>query len=305
MNISVILATFRRSEILSRTLESFCLLDTGGLSWEVIVVDNADDQPTHKLVSGYSNRLPIKYLVEVKNGKNNALNNAIEIANGDLFVFTDDDVIADSNWLQEMVHGAQRWSAYSVFGGRILPEFPEGKVPIKSTHHFFNGAYVVADRDIPEGEYDSFHVWGPNMAIRSKIFRQGYRFNTEIGPNGKNYIMGSETELTERLFKDGFGAVYLPNCLVHHQIRPEQLRVKWLYGRAFRYGRSRVQDLGVLDVTHVFNVPRYWLRKLLEALFRRFIYYFDWDKKVDAGIDYWMILGNIYQYRNNTLKAKS
>ena len=48
MDISVILATYHRPEILNRTLESFCSLDTNLLKWEVLVVDNAYDIKTQK-----------------------------------------------------------------------------------------------------------------------------------------------------------------------------------------------------------------------------------------------------------------
>ena len=99
MDISVILATYKRSEILAKTLQSFCSLETDGLEWEVLVVDNAGDLDTRKTVHRYQQHLPLKYLVEITAGKNNALNHAVKKARGSLFVFTDDDVIAAPSWL--------------------------------------------------------------------------------------------------------------------------------------------------------------------------------------------------------------
>ena len=298
MDISVIFSTYRRLDTLTRTMESLCQLNDNGLHWEVIVVDNAGDAATQQLIKNYSSKLPLTCIVETKPGKNNALNSAIEIASGELFVFTDDDIIADQNWLQEMWKGTQRWPDYMVFGGKILPKFPAGKVPIDQLHPFFNGAYVVANWDIPEGEYDSFLVWGPNMAIRSAVFMQGYRFNTDIGPSGTNYIMGSETELTFRLKYAGMGSIYLPNSFVYHQIRLEQLQVNWLYGRAFRYGRSQAHANELpAQVVRIFNAPRFLIRKLFTLVFKRIIYCFSTNKKYDYGIQYWMLRGNIHQYR--------
>ena len=48
MDISVVLATYHRPEMLNRTLESFCSLDTKTLKWEVLVVDNAYDIKTER-----------------------------------------------------------------------------------------------------------------------------------------------------------------------------------------------------------------------------------------------------------------
>lgn len=298
MDITVMLTTFRRAEILSQTLNSFCNIITDGLSWEILVVDNDGDPNTEEIVLGFSNKLPIRYLIEKKGGKNNALNKAVELAKGDLFVFTDDDVIADHNWLMEIWEGAMRWPDVSIFGGKILPRYPAGtKIPLSETHQFFKGAYVVADWDAGEGHYSPQKVWGPNMAMRPTIFLDGWRFNPEIGPNGDNYVMGSETELLMRLKESGMNAVFLPKALVHHQIRREQLEVAWLYGRAFRYGRSMAQLYELPNATYWFNVPRYLFRKLLETAIRRIIYCYDYDKRIDLGINYWILRGNIYQYR--------
>lgn len=296
MDISVIFATYKRHDVLSLTLESFCNLNTSGLSWEIIIVDNADDTACQELITAFIGRLPIKLVVEVKRGKNYALNKAIEVANGELYIFTDDDVIADSNWLIDMWEGSKMWPNYSVFGGRILPELPSGKIPISKNHSFFNCAYVVADWNIDEGEYSSQKVWGPNMAIRSNVFHNGWKFNTNVGPNGNNYIMGSETELTKRLEEAGMGAVYLPKSLVYHQIRSEQLEISWLYGRAFRFGRSQALETKEANVPYLFNAPRYLFRKLLEIAAKRIIFFIDEKKRIESGVDYWMLRGEIYQY---------
>lgn len=264
MNISVILATYNRNDILSVTLNSFVELVVPQISWELIVVDNAGNAATKDLVSSFNGKLPVTYLVETKKGKNNALNAAIACAKGELYVFTDDDIIATSEWLTEMWEGAKRWPNHSVFGGRILPHLPAGKeIPIRE-HFFSQGAYVIADFGIPEGVYSAGKVWGPNMAIRSNIFSSGYSFNTSVGPDGSSaYIMGSETELTKRLEEGGYASIYLPKPLVYHQIREEQLELDWLYGRAFRAGRGAANIQNEVGFPLVFGVPRYLFRQLI------------------------------------------
>ena len=297
MDISVLLATYNRNDILVRTIQSFCELNTDGLEWEVVVVDNANNKETQELVAGFRGKLPIKCLVEEKQGKNHALNKALEIAEGNLFIFTDDDIIANRDWLVEMWAGAGRWADYSIFGGRILPEFPPGRVPINKESRFFNGAYVLADWDIGEGEYSLYKVWGPNMAIRSKVFHNGLKFNGDIGPKGNDYIMGSETELLLRLGEAGLRAIYLPKCLVHHIIRPEQVKEEWLYGRAFRKGRMQAQRSGKEDVPYLFKIPRYLYRQLAEAAMNRLLNLFNPELRMEHAMQHWMIRGVIHQYR--------
>lgn len=297
MDISVLLATYCRDKILYRTLQSFCSLDTKELKWEVLVVDNADDEKTREVFNHYQKVLPIKYLFEPKRGKTNAMNTAVEIAKGKLLVFTDDDIIADRNWLIEIWEGSKRWPDYSIFGGRILPEFPPGKIPIPKEHPFFNGAFVVADWNCNEGPYKAENVWGPNMAVSSFIFRQGWRFNPNLGPNGTNYLMGDETEFVLRLERQGIKPVYLPKSLVYHQIRPEQLKAKWLYRRAFITGRSRAWKAGQPNATQIFGVPRFLIREFVENKIKQMFYLFRERDFINYGIEYWITKGMIYQYK--------
>jgi glycosyltransferase involved in cell wall biosynthesis len=297
MDVSVILATYRRPETLRRTLESFVGLDTTGFSWELIVVDNAADPRTAEEVKRLADRLPIGFLVEERRGKNHALNRALRTATGGLFVFTDDDVVADRAWIREMFEGAGRWPEQSVFGGRILPLLPPGKLPIPSDHKFFKFAYVIADWDLCEGPYDANDVWGPNMAIRSSMFASGWQFNTEVGPSGTNYVMGSETELTTRLEKAGFRSVYLPKSLVFHQIRPEQLRLDWVYGRAFRTGRYLAAKSDLPAAPAIRSIPVPLLKQILRLSVKRVLSVFDKPKAIEFGLRYWVTRGKIYEYR--------
>src|SRR6056297_2762753 len=95
VNISVIISTFKRSTVLEKTLSSFCALQTDDLIWELILIDNGNDTATKAVVDKFTKKLPIVFLEEPTPGKNKALNKALPEASGDLFVFSDDDVIAD------------------------------------------------------------------------------------------------------------------------------------------------------------------------------------------------------------------
>ena len=301
MNISVILATYKRPQILFKTLESFCALKTDGLEWEVIVVDNAGDPDSQRTVEGFQRRLPLRFFVEKTPGKNNALNHGIKKARGELFVFTDDDILADPGWLIEAREGMRRWPGFSMFGGRILPKFPSDKIPLPVEDKFFKDAYVIADWDIIEGPHQAKDIWGPNMGIRAEVFHLGWSFNPNIGPKGKNYAMGSETEFTTRVEKAGFKSVYLPNSLVYHQIRPEQLKIKWLYGRAFRNGRRRANEESLPDVPMLFGAPRSLLRTLISFGLKRLLFFFQRETALQLGIKYWRTKGMVYQYREELI----
>lgn len=296
--LSVLIATRRRAALLARTLESLAAMDVGTLSWELLVVDNGPDLDTRAVVQSVTT-LPIRLIEEPTPGKNRSLNRALAEIHGDLIVFTDDDVVVDRHWLQQIRDGAARWPDASMFGGRILPQWPAAHK--SGAHEFHAHAYAIADFDHGEGPYSSGYVYGPNMAIRGDVFQAGWRFNPAIGPDGTDrYITGSETSLTVALERNGGRAVYLPGAVVHHHIRPEQLRPEWLYGRAFRKGRADAFRKGLEGGWR--SVPR----SLLRTASREYLSWVrcrlrgDHAGALDHGISYWNARGQIYHCRVTT-----
>ena len=171
---------------------------------------------------------------------------------------------AEPDWLVQLWGGAARHPEASLFGGRILPSFPEGHEAwlrqLDFHHWFIRSAYVIADWDCGENRVGADRIWGPNMAVRRSVFDAGLRFDPAIGPGGADYIMGGETEFLLRAQSAGYLGVYLPRALVHHRIREEQLSEQWLLGRAFRMGRGHARRGVRAEVPHIAGVPRHLWR---------------------------------------------
>ena len=299
MDISVLIATHRRDETLRLCLDSLCRIESSALEWELLLIDNAGEESTRELAQAYKDSIDLHYLVETTPGKNSALNRGLGEARGQLYVFSDNDIIASKDWLLEMWRGAARWPQTSVFAGRILPKWPSATMPpLRMNDPLIRAAFCVADWDIPEGRIEADRVWGPNMAVRAELFKSGLRFDPAVGPRGANYVMGSETELTRRLEKQGFGAVYLPNSLVWHQIREEQLTREWLYARAYRAGRGRAHETDYFPgAPRIFGVPRFLIRRAASVALARLGAFLKADREemLLQGMTYWRVRGSLDQ----------
>ena len=301
MNVSIILATHKRPKTLNAVLASFCRLEHAGIQWEVLVVDNAGGDEAEAVVTQYKSRLPVTLIVETHLGKSNALNTAMAKAKGALFLFTDDDIVVDSKWLVNMWEGVERWPDHSVFGGRILPRFPDGtiesnlKVDLEDLK--VKACYAIADWQREEGEYHPGMLFGPNWAFKSELFRLGYKYRTDLGP-GTEVIVGEETELGYRLYKAGFAPAYIPGSVVYHQIRQEQLVVRWVYRRVLKSGRSWVVNEGLPDVPLLFGVPRFLYRTVVSSYFKYLVSYFQRNQRIrfHRGLRYWFDKGCFYQF---------
>jgi GT2 family glycosyltransferase len=297
-DISVVFATYRRADLLEKTLEAFTSVIADTLRWQLVVVDNADDIASQEVLRRYETRLPLTWLVERRTGKNRALNAALPLLRGDIFVFTDDDVLPETRWLEELLSAAKRWPEHAIFGGRIVPDRP---IPFDTSEPMIRSAYVISDEYPSDTEVRAGRIWGPNLAIRAAAFRaRAVAFDETIGPAGSSYAMGSETELLLRLQALGERCMFVPAAVVRHQIRPEQVSLRWLRERCFRAGRGHARRYPASNGLWL-SVPRYlvrtavtgWVKRQLAALF------LSRDDYVRISLEHSFVLGQIAEYFSN------
>jgi glycosyltransferase involved in cell wall biosynthesis len=236
---TVLFTSHNGSSTLPAMLEAFTRLEPppGGL--KIIAVENASTDNTGEVLSRYQSRLPLTILSQPARGKNKALNIAIPALAGDLVVFTDDDVIPESNWVIRLRRAAAEHPEYDIFGGRITPHWIEEPPSWLFDLLPTDMAYALTDEHLETGPISASRVWGPNMALRARVFADGSRFNEAIGPGSGQYIMGSETEFTRRLQNCGYRALHVREAVVKHIIRPHQVDPKWVVQRTYRYGRGK------------------------------------------------------------------
>jgi glucosyl-dolichyl phosphate glucuronosyltransferase len=242
--LSVVFATRNRATMLPRVLDAFCGLAAPQGGWSLVVVDNGSTDDTQAVLARYAQRLPLRVLVQPRPGKNHALNTSIPALEGDLAVFTDDDVLPAPGWLEQMRAAADAHPEADLFGGTVLPDWP-GPLPEWLTEEALSFSVLFAVLSRPEGPCDYHSIFGPNMAVRSVLFAMGHRFSGDVGPNAarRMYVMGSETEFLRRMESGGCRGWFAEAARVHHIIRPEQLTEAWIMDRCTRYGLSLATGL--------------------------------------------------------------
>lgn len=269
-DISVILSTHNRADMLRQTLEAMTRLDRSGLDVEFVVVDNNSKDDTDAVIDSFANRLPLTHLFEPRPGKNCALNRALsECELGEVVVFTDDDVSPDARWLEAIRDSMNRWLDTNVFGGKIIPELPLGEIPSWAKSDWIQGLVFSAHSPQPEeGPYvGDVLPFGPNMWVRRSVFDSGLRFNEMVGPKPENRIMGSETEFLLNLFRTGEKAVYVPSAVIVHRLAQAQVSKRSLYVRSYRWGRSLPYMLGPWRAAFEQRHPLAWRALCIIRLF--------------------------------------
>jgi glycosyltransferase involved in cell wall biosynthesis len=223
--------------MLGRVLGAFARLIPPPCGWHLVVVDNGSTDETPGVLAAYAGRMALTVLSEPRPGKFRALNRAIPHLSGELTVVTDDDVLPEPDWLVRLALAAERQTRANLFGGTILPEWPEPPPSwLRPDAVDFGVLYALLRR--PAGACDHGGIYGPNMAVRSSVFAAGARFDESIGPNADDprYPMGGETEFVVRLRQAGHVAWFVPEACVRHIVRREQLTEAWILQRAWRNG---------------------------------------------------------------------
>lgn len=271
-SITVAICTFNRAESLRRTLDSLAALQVPEpLAWEVVVVNNNCTDHTNAVIDSFVDRLPIRREFEPQPGASHARNRAVEVAIGDYFVWTDDDVVVEPGWLAAYIEAFRRRPEAAVFGGPIRPRYEEPIVKWVAASDMLLGApYCIRDlRDeaIPLSPAGNRLPLGANFALRG-IEQRIFRFNPELGPTPTSQRRGEEHEVIERILKSGAIGYPVPAARVEHCIGHERQTVGYLMryfaGAGEQDAFLQWQQGGRHNGSLLFGAPRWLWRGLIE-----------------------------------------
>ena len=285
MDVTVAICTWNRARLLDTTLARMCSLRIpAGIRWELLVVDNNCTDETPAVIERYTSRLPIRRLVEERQGTSFAKNCVLSQAEGELLVWTDDDVLVDDNWLAAYLEAAARWPHAGYFGGLITPWF-EDEPPEWFAENQQDLAPAIVLRDLGPIEREigpDEPPFGANMAFRRAAFSTRI-FDVKLGPHGNDQIRGEETKYCRDLARDGFQGVWIPSARVEHYVVAYRLTVPFI--REYWTGLGRTEAR--LDGDTGRGTPRWVYRELLSLhanyLWRRATGHRDWVRALMAA----------------------
>ena len=197
-HVSVCICTFKRPELLLRTLEQVSRQETNReFTFSIVVTDNDERESARTAVEAFRQRSAVDVVFCVEPRQNIALarNRAVLNAKGDFIVFIDDDEFPTPDWLRQLIRAIDTYNAAGVLGpvrphfeqpppqwvveGRFCerPEYPTGHVI--QWHHARTGN-VLFKRAIVEGSWPpfdpAFHNGGEDMDFFRRMTNEGHTF---------------------------------------------------------------------------------------------------------------------------------
>ncbi len=274
LGVSVVLATYNRSKLLRRCLQSLAAQEHSGDDFEVVVVDDGSEDDTEDTVLQFKETISlprIRYIRIPHVGPAKARNIGIEQSNEDIVVFIDDDAYVDKNWLRKLVECFETHDVQAVEGAVLNTE--NRVLPLcHYTENRRGGQFLTA-----------------NMAYRRDIIKDVGMFDVQF-----KYAHAEDKELACRVMKAGGKIVFCRDVIVYHPVREvtygEAIR-KWrmfgdffrlyaLHPEAFRTLTGRRLPYFVLDT--VFLIPlvdiRQWIGRLPTVRLRLKLLFFSFTK---------------------------
>ena len=167
--------------MLDITIESFINQNYPNGKYEIVIADNNSTDNTKDILEKWikNSNVPIKYILEPRQGVHYARNTAAKHADGEILYFTDDDMIADKNLLSEIIKPFIMDENVATATGRVLPRW-EVPPPQWILEYCNNGLLSLNDpkEDFIISSIDC-NVFSCHQAVKREVFFLAGGFNPE------------------------------------------------------------------------------------------------------------------------------
>lgn len=212
MDITVIIPTCNRGELLDRTLRGFCEQDLSGVRWELIVVSDGSTDSTGETVSRFKDRLPLRYLPQAKCGVSSARNLALRESCAPIVLFVDDDIVPDPQLVSEHLRFHEEKTAIEAVLLGYVTWLPELHVTPFMRWYGEHGGLFAFSRLKNDREADPRYLYTCNVSFKSIFLRSNGGFNEHLS-------VLEDLELGFRLKPRGMKMYFRRRALGYHNQR--------------------------------------------------------------------------------------
>jgi glycosyltransferase involved in cell wall biosynthesis len=228
----VVVCTRDRADSAIQTVLSFQTLEYEG-DVEIIVIDNAprDNTLAEALERLPDNpRRPVRRVVEPVPGLSRARNRALDVASGEIIAFTDDDAVAEPQWLRMLASGFGAAPDVAAVSGLTIPaEIETQAQDWAERFNGLNGGRGFARQEYRVGQLAGRHPLYPfptigagvNMAFRRDVLRELGGFCPTLGV-GTGTGGGEDTAIMAEVLLARHAIVYEPGAVVRHLHRRDE-----------------------------------------------------------------------------------
>ncbi len=224
--VSVVIPAYNAEKTIGPLLDSLLAMDYP--EYEVIVVNDGSKDGTKEIVQRY----PVRLIDQRNRGASAARDAGLRAAEGEIVAYADSDVKVERGWLKNLVKPFEDPDVAATTGQTIFLRNEKCTSWIRSLD--------IERRNARRGEYTRL-ANGPNSAFRRSVL-------IEVGGFDPQWYHAEDTEVSYRIWQQGYRIRYVPEAIVHHT--PEEywqdfLRKRYRDAKAFtrmlvKYPRSAI-----------------------------------------------------------------
>ncbi len=225
IKISVVIPTYQRTDLLLQSLDSLSKQTIDPSTFEVIAIDDAtpNGEAKHKTITSKTYPFHFQYLIQTKGGPAKARNLGVKKSSGSIIIFMDDDAVADSEWIKNIVHSLES-STHSGVGG-ITKNYKIETLSEKLLNHV---GHLIPPIDPITGKI--IFLVTVNAAFYKKDLESIGVFDEDFKlPSGEDMDLGF------RLREAGFTLGISENAIVYHHQRDT---LRSMFRNWHNYGRG-------------------------------------------------------------------
>ena len=207
-DISVIIPTFNRREIVARTLAKIFTQSLDPFRYEVIVVVDGSTDGTATMLRSLHPDCRLRIIEQVNRGLAGARNTGYKAAIAELVLFLDDDMLSEPELLAAHIDAHQGQTRSVAFGALFLSEDSPPGLAAECFRREI-GAFHLEQRRNPGGG-----AWHPSYCVFSNTSLPRNLLE-EVGGFDEAFRMREDFELGIRLFRMGVSPIYLGNAIAH------------------------------------------------------------------------------------------
>lgn len=233
-NVTIIIAAYNEEKIIADKIENSLQLDYPQERIEIIVASDGSTDGTDDIVRGFSDKGIILNRVEGRKGKTELQNQTVQLAKGEILVFSDANAFYETDAIRKIVQNFNDEKIGGVCGNLVYVKFSEKE---ENTENI----YWKMEKFIKEKESDLSSVLGANgsiYAVRKELY------------DPLPYFLISDLVEPLKIVEKGYRVVYEKNAISKEDVA--SVSGTQAFNRKVRINSRSIQgliySLGLLDV---------------------------------------------------------
>lgn len=272
MDISVIISTYNRCDLLGRAISSILAQEPDTPPFELIIVDNNSSDGTKQVVESFAATDPrVRYVFEERQGLSYGRNAGLAASEGQFIIYTDDDVVVTPNWVRKFHEASLRYSDADFLGGKVLPIWEVEPEPWLDALAPPLALQDMGNQPVKVTLEHQRCLIGACLGIRRTTFDKAGLFDPKTQRVGDSIGSTEDYDWELSVWKKGGYGLYVPDVVCAAEISANRM-VK-SYHRRWHLGHGKFNAISRRPAYEggkfrFLDVPAFIYRQFAQSLFR-------------------------------------